>query len=127
MAYDWASGAVGKANFGGTDVCVTGYTFNVAGDDVDVTHSCSGGIKESKNVNDEYTGNLDAMLDLDAFPWAAPNMQRGETGTLLLYIDSTQSISIPIRVLTMNITSSTTDMIKFTITWIGTAAPTYPS
>lgn len=127
MSYDWASGSDGKASFGGTDVCVTGWTYTEGGDDADVTHSCSGGIKQSISINTEYTGALDGNVDKDAWPWAAPNLRRGQTGTLLLYLSSTDSISITARIKTFEITSTVDDVISFNIGWEGTAAPTMPS
>lgn len=127
MAYSWATGSDGKANFGGTNVCVTSWTYQEGGDDADVSHSCSGGIKQSIEVNTEYTGTLEANVDKDAWPWAAPNLRRGQTGTLLLYLSDTDSISIAVRIKTFDLNSSVDDVISFTINWEGTAAPAFPS
>jgi len=128
MAYDWAKGSEGKANFGGTDVCVTGWTYSEGGDDADTTHSCSGGVKTDIAINTEYTGTLEANVDKDSWPFASPNLRRGQTGTLKLYLSTTDYIEIAVEIKTFEITSSVEDVISFSASWKGTAAPsTVPS
>ena len=124
MANSYISGAVAKAKFGSTDVCVTGWTYSEGGDDADTTHSCSGGVKTSIVVNTEYTGTLDANVDEDAWPFAAPNLRRGQTGALQLYLTATDYIELAVEIKTFEITSTVDDVISFTVGWYGTAAPT---
>ena len=40
MSQNWAVGKNGKVTFSGTDLCVTGWTFNEAGDSADTTNTC---------------------------------------------------------------------------------------
>jgi len=124
MSYNWAKGIEGKANFGGTDVCVTGWTYAEGGDDADTTHSCSGGVKTDIAINTEYTGTLDADVDKDAWPFSAPNLRRGQTGSLKLYLSTTDYIELAVEIKTFDITSSVDDVISFAVGWKGTAAPT---
>lgn len=123
MAYTWAKGSDGKANFGGTDVCVTGWTYSEGGADADTTHSCSGGVATDIAINTEYTGTLDGNVDKDAWPTSSPNLRRGQTGTLKLYLSATDYIEIAVEVKTFEITSTVEDVISFSVGWKGTAAP----
>lgn len=118
------SGKDGKATFGGTDVCVTGWTYSEGGDDADTTNSCSGGVKTDIVVNTEYTGTLEANVDSEAWPTASPNLRRGQTGTLRLYLTATDYIEVAVVIKTFEITSSATDVTSFTCDWKATAAPT---
>lgn len=125
MAQNWAKGKEGKVNFG-EDICVTGWTMDVGGDDADVTGSCTA-VKDDVEITDEYTGTFEGIWDKDAHPTdSPPNLLRGAIGTLKLYISTTLFIQIAARIKTFAIVSTVGDVIKWTVTWRGTAAPTWP-
>ena len=124
MAYDWAKGSDGKANFGGTDVCVTGWTYSESANSSDTTHSCSGAVATDITINTEYTGTLDANVDKDAWPFSAPNLRVGQTGALKLYLSATDYIEVAVEIKTFEITSTVDDVISFSAGWKATAAPT---
>jgi hypothetical protein len=127
MAQNWAVGKNGKVTFSGTDLCVTGWTLNESGDDADTTNTCGSGVKTSKIINTEYTGTFDSQWDLDAHPTTTPNITRGQTGTALLYVSTTEYISVAIEIKTFDITSTVSDTIRFSCSFQATAAPVYPT
>jgi len=120
MAELYAKGTDGKVNFG-NDICVTDYSIDVGGDSADVTGTCTGGIKKSLDINDEITGSFGGNWDLNAMPTKnPPNVIRGAEGTAKFFVSATQFFSMPIRIVTTNVTSTVTDVIKWTATYIAT-------
>jgi len=93
---------------------------------VDTTGSCTVG-KTSLDINDEFTGTFEGIWDLDAHPTDnPPNLNRGATGTAQLFISATQFFSMPIRILTVNVVSTVSDVIKWSVTFSVTGAVTKP-
>lgn len=128
MSYNWAKGTDGKAIFGTTTLSLTGWTYGEAGDDADVTHSGSSGVKLTLDITKEYKGTIEGIYDLDLQPTdSPPDLIRGSTGTLKLYVDSTKYISVPARILTLDVTDKVNDTIRWSASYVATAAPTYAS
>ena len=125
MAYNWAKGTDGKGSFGGTEVSLTGWTMSETGDNADTTHSGSSGLKLTLDITKEVTGTVEGMYDLDA-PFTS-TLYRGATGTLLLYVEAAGYMSIPARILDAQVTSKVNDVIRFTASYVATAAITYAS
>lgn len=121
-----ATGIYGKAIFDGTTHNIKSWSWAEGGDDADVTHSGSSGIKTTAVVTYEYTATIEGDWDLDAQPSTNPALIRGETGTLLLYISKEAYFSVPAIVTSFDVTSSATGMLGWKATLKATAAPTYP-
>jgi hypothetical protein len=127
MAYTWKAGTFGKATVESTDLSLTSWTYSEGGDDADTTHSGGAGIKQTTVVTKQYNGTCEGIWDDDLQPTDdPPNVRRGTTATLKLYLDATTFFSIPVVILTFEATSSVTDVIRFSFTWTATAAPTMP-
>lgn len=125
MAYNWAKGTDGKATLGGTTLSLTGWTMSETGDNADTTHSGSSGLKLTLDITKEVTGSIEGMYDLDA-PFTS-TVYRGVTGTLLLYVEAAGYMSVPARILDFEVTSKVNDVIRFSATYVATAAVTYAS
>ena len=126
MAENWAKGKDGKAVFGGTTICLTGWTLDESGDDADTTGTCTTG-KTSIEINTGSTGNIEGIWDLDAHPTKTPpNLNRGATGTLKLYVSPTQFYTFPARIKTMSVTSQVADVIKWVAGFEATGTVTKP-
>ena len=124
MAMTWASGADGKATFGGTTLNIQEWTYSEAGSDGDTTNTGGAGVETVLNVTTAYTGTINAVWDKDAHPTSTPSLRRGQTGSLLLYVSTTEYIEIAVRILSLEVNSAVKDVIKYNISWQGTAAPT---
>lgn len=126
MAENWAVGKDGKAIFGGTTICLTGWTLSESGDDADTTGSCTTG-KTSIEINTAHTGTIEGIWDLDESPVITPpNLNRGATGTLQLFISPTQFYSFPARIKTMDVTSTVADVIKWSAGFESTGTVVLP-
>jgi hypothetical protein len=120
----WAEGKNGKANFGGTDLNIQNWTYSEAGTDSDVTHTGSNGVELVEPTTTAYTGTVDAVWDTDQDPTgSAPSLRRGETGTLKLYVNDTDSITIAVVITELTGESAVKETITYSFSWQGTAAP----
>jgi hypothetical protein len=123
MAMTWASGADGKATFGATTLNIQGWTYSEAGSDGDTTNTGGAGVETVLNVTTAYTGTIEGVWDTDASPTTSPNLRRGQTGSLVLYVSATKSITVAVRILSFDVTSAVKDVIKYSCSWQSTAAP----
>lgn len=121
-----ATGIYGKAVFDGITLNIKDWSWSEGGDDADVTNSNDNGIKKTQVVTHEYTATFGGDWDLDAQPSEYPNITRGETGTLNLYISKEAYFAVAVVVTAFDVTSSATGMLGFKVTAKATAAPTYP-
>ena len=124
----FAKGSYGKANFNSTDIDLTGWTFDVGGDDGELTHSGSESLKIDMVVNREYTGSCDGVWRFsNEIVNRQPAVLRGETGTLQLYVSRARYISIAVEIKTVSIVSEVNGLVTFTFTWKATGEPTWPT
>jgi len=123
MANTWASGNDGKASFGGTELDIQQWTYGEAGSDGDTTHTGGSGVETVQVVSTAYTGTIEGVWDKDADPTSTPSLRRGQTGTLKLYVSTTEYIEVAVVILSLEATSNVKDVIKYTINWQATSAP----
>ena len=123
MSMDWASGADGKAIFGATTLNIQGWTYSEAGSDGDTTNTGGAGVETVLPVTTAYTGTIEGVWDKDAHPTSTPSLRRGQTGTLKLYVSTTEYIEVAVQILSFETTSAIKDVIKYSCSWQATAAP----
>lgn len=123
----YMSGAYGKGVFGTADLDLTNWRMQEGGDDADLTHGNSNGLKIDMAINSEYTGSFSLNWKHSQLPTSRPPaLYRGETGTLKLYVSKEAYIQVAVEIKTHNITSVVNDVIKSEVTWKATSAPIWP-
>jgi hypothetical protein len=127
--YEWATGKYGKALWNENTIHLKRFSFGEAGgDDADVTHSGSAGVKQSQVVNTAYSGSFTGAWDLRNQPTSDNlNLRRGQIGTLKLYMskDAYWNIS-DCEIKSLQIESVVSDVITFTVSFATNTAPTAP-
>lgn len=128
MAYNFAPGKYAQVIVGSTTIaCQDGWSLSIAGDDEDITHSGSSGVKQFLNVNDLITGKIGGVWDLDVQPTdRPPALYRGEAVTLKLYISLEAYFTVPARIKTFDAVGEINGAIKWTATFQATSAITMP-
>lgn len=120
-----ARGKDGKAVFGGETFNVRGWTMVEGGSDGDTTSTGTDGVETVTVCTTSYTGTIDMVWDSDASPTrTSPNLERGSTGTLDLYVTATKYFRIAVVILGCTTTSTIKDVITYSCNWQGSAAPT---
>ena len=129
MTQEFAPGKWGKATFGGNTVHLTNWSIEEGGDDADVTNSGTAGIKVAEPVNNQYTGTIEGVWDLNAQPTSnPPRIRRGSAGTMSLYLTpETFYGNYNVKILGLSITNTQNDVVRWTANFQATAAPTYPA
>ena len=120
----WAEGKDGKAIFGSDTLNIQSWSYGEGGSDADVTHTGSNGVELVEPITTAYTGSVEAVFDLDAPSTSSPNLRRGQTGTLQLYVSATDYFSIAVVITELSVDSAVKDAITYNFSWQGTAAPT---
>lgn len=127
--YEWATGKYGKAKWNDVTLHLKRFSFGEAGgDDADVTHSGSNGVKQSQVVNTTYTGSFTGQWDLRNQPTDSNlNLRRGQIGTLLLYMSRDAYWSVKdCEIKSLQIESVVSDVITFTVNFQTNTQPTAP-
>lgn len=127
--YEWATGKYGKALWNDNTIHLKRFSFGEAGgDDADVTHSGSGGVKQSQVVNTAYSGSFTGQWDLRNQPSGDTlNLRRGQIGTLKLYMSKEAYWNITdCEIKSLQIESVVSDVITFTVAFQTNTAPTVP-
>ena len=124
----YMTGAHGKGVFGSATLDLVNWSLECSGDDADLTHGNSNGLKIDMAINDEYRVTFGLNWKASAMPTQRPPaLYRGETGTLKLYVSKEAYISVPVEIKTHNIRSVVNDVVKSEVTAKATSAPTWPS
>jgi len=127
--YEWATGKYGKAVWNDVTLHLKRFSFGEAGgDDADVTHSGSAGVKQSQVVNTAYSGSFTGQWDLRNQPTSDNlNLRRGQIGTLKLYMSREAFWLISdCEIKSLQIESVVSDVITFTVNFATNTAPTVP-
>jgi hypothetical protein len=127
--YEWATGKYGKVTWNGTTIHIKRWSFTEGGgDDADVTHSGSSGVKQSQVVNTAYTGSFTGVWDLRNQPTGSNlNLRRGQIGTLNKYISREAYIGIgDCEIKSIAIESVVSDVVTFTVSFQTNTEPTMP-